>query len=78
MPAEYAAKAAAMLIAINAITAPLPEVSAETSTVTFVEVLAGPNLASDGRYDQAQQADGRAKETIGYLGQGDQPEIRAG
>jgi hypothetical protein len=53
MPAEYAAKAAAMLIAMNAIAAPLPEVSAETSTVTFVEVLAGPEQAASERRDSS-------------------------
>jgi hypothetical protein len=51
MPAEYAAKAAAMLIAMNAIAAPLPEVSAETSTVTCVEVLAGPDQVNEWRND---------------------------
>ena len=48
MPAEYAAKAAAMLIAINAIAAPLPDVIEETNAVTFVEVLADPNQANGG------------------------------
>ena len=51
MPADYATKAAAMLIAMNAIAAPLPEVSAETSTVTFVEVLADPYQAAGERYE---------------------------
>ena len=51
MPAQHAAKAAAVLIAINAIAAPLPEVIEETSTVTFVHVLAGPEVANGGMVD---------------------------
>jgi hypothetical protein len=48
MPAQHAAKAAAAFIAINGIAASLPEVIEETATVTFVEVLAGPDAANGG------------------------------
>jgi len=42
MPAQHVVKAAAVLISINALVAPLPEVVADDSTATFVEVLVDP------------------------------------
>lgn len=39
MPAQHVVKAAAVLIAMNAITGPLPEVIGETGTAAFVEAL---------------------------------------
>ncbi len=49
MPAQHVVKAAAVLIAMNAITGPLPEVVEETGTATFVETLseAEPNGGLD-------------------------------
>ncbi|GIH10434.1 hypothetical protein Rhe02_85010 [Rhizocola hellebori] len=48
MPGQHAAKAAAVFIAMSAIATPLPEVIAETSTVTFVEVLSDPEGEDEG------------------------------
>ncbi len=53
MPAQHVVKAAAVLISINALVAPLPEVVMDDSTATFVEVLVDPVQSVDGTFPLA-------------------------